>query len=207
MAFVFALIFTILVLPHFNSIADKKMTIPWSNPLFWLISIGFTVLTGMIAGLYPALFLSSFQPVKVLKGTFKAGRNASLPRKVLVIVQFTVSVILIIATITVFRQVQFAKSRPVGYSRQGLITIIMQTYNYHNNLANMRNDLLERGAITGIAESNTPVTENDHFNNGFSWQGMSTQVSAKFNTVNVTQGYGKTVGLEFINGRDFSNKV
>ena len=70
----------------------------------------------------------------------------------------------------------------------------------------MRNDLLERGAITGIAESNTPVTENDHFNNGFSWEGMSTQVSAKFNTVNVTQGYGKTVGLEFINGRDFSDQ-
>ena len=206
LAFIVSLLLVILILPFFNSVSGKQISFPWNNIYFWLAGISFSIVTGLIAGLYPAIYLSSFQPVKVLKGTFKAGRNAAIPRKVLVIVQFTVSVILIIATITVFRQVQFAKSRPVGYSRQGLITIIMQTYNYHNNLANMRNDLLERGAITGIEESNTPVTENDHFNNGFSWQGMSTQVSAKFNTVNVTQGYGKTVGLEFINGRDFSNQ-
>src|SRR5438874_3535044 len=206
LAFIVSLLLVILILPFFNSVSGKQISFPWNNIYFWLAGISFSIVTGLIAGLYPAIYLSSFQPVKVLKGTFKAGRNAAIPRKVLVIVQFTVSVILIIATITVFRQVQFAKSRPVGYSRQGLITIIMQTYNYHNNLANMRNDLLERGAITGIAESNTPVTENDHFNNGFSWEGMSTQVSAKFNTVNVTQGYGKTVGLEFINGRDFSDQ-
>ena len=81
LAFVFALIFAILVLPHFNSIADKKMIMPWSNPLFWLISIGFTVLTGMIADCAPALFLSSFQPVKVLKGTFRSGRNAGSSKK------------------------------------------------------------------------------------------------------------------------------
>jgi ABC-type antimicrobial peptide transport system permease subunit len=70
----------------------------------------------------------------------------------------------------------------------------------------MRNDLLQEGAITEIAESNTPVTENDHYNNGFSWKGMDAQMSAKFNTVNVTGDYGKTVGLEFIDGRDFSRQ-
>ncbi|MGH2563640.1 MAG: ABC transporter permease, partial [Ginsengibacter sp.] len=194
-----------LVLPFFNGVSGKQINLPWINIYFWLCCIGFSAITGLISGLYPALYLSSFQPVKVLKGTFKAGRSASIPRKALVVTQFTVSVILIICTITIYRQVQFAKSRPVGYNRQGLISVVMQTYNYHNNLASMRNDLIQQGAITDMAESNTPVTENDHYNNGFTWQGMNAATSAKFNTVNASEAYGKTVGFELLQGRDFSN--
>lgn len=202
-AFLISLVLVAIILPFFNSVSGKYISLPMGNIYFWLMGIGFSIMTGFIAGVYPALYLSSFRPVKVLKGTFKAGKNASRPRKVLVVLQFTVSVILIIATITVFRQIQFAKSRPTGYSNRGLITIIMRTNNYHNNFNNMRNDLLEQGAITDMAESNSPITENDHFSNGFSWAGMNTAVSARFNTVNVTQDYGKTVGFQFIDGRDF----
>jgi len=205
LAFVASLIIVQLVLPFFNSVSGKQINVPLTNVYFWICCIAFSVLTGLISGLYPALYLSSFQPVKVLKGTFKAGRAASIPRKALVVIQFTVSVVLIICTITVYRQVQFAKSRPVGYNRQGLISVIMQTYNYHNNLASMRNDLIQQGAITGMAESNTPVTENDHFNNGFTWQGMNAATSAKFNTINASETYGKTVGFELLQGRDFSS--
>jgi putative ABC transport system permease protein len=206
LAFIVSILLVLLALPFFNSVSGKQINLPCNSIYFWLAGIGFSLATGLIAGIYPALYLSSFRPVKVLKGTFKAGRFAATPRKILVVLQFTVSVILIISTITVFRQVQFAKSRPVGYSRQGLISIIMQTYGYHNNLANMHNDLLQQGAIAGMAESNTPVTENDHYNNGFTWQGIDPQVSAKFNTVNVTEDYGKTVGFELVNGRDFSRQ-
>jgi ABC-type antimicrobial peptide transport system permease subunit len=205
-AFIISLLLVQLILPLFNSVSGKQINLPLSNIYFWLTGIGFSILTGLIAGVYPALYLSSFRPVKVLKGTFKGGRFAAIPRKTLVVIQFSVSVILIICTITIYRQVQFAKSRPVGYSRQGLITIIMQTYNYHNNFTNMRNDLLQQGAITDMAESNTPVTENDHFNNGFTWQGMDAQKSVKFNTINATLNYGKTVGFELIKGRDFSSE-
>ena len=205
LAFVAAIIIVQFVLPFFDSVSGKQISLPWINIYFWLCCIGFSLLTGLIAGIYPALYLSSFQPVKVLKGTFKAGRAAAIPRKALVVIQFTVSVILIICTITIYRQVQFAKSRPVGYNRKGLISVIMQTYNYHNHLASMRNDLLQQGAITDMAESNTPVTENDHFNNGFTWQGMNAATSARFNTVNASQAYGKTVGFEMLQGRDFSN--
>ena len=205
LAFVAAIIIVQLVLPFFNSVSGKQINIPFTNIYFWLSCIGFSVITGLISGLYPAFYLSSFQPVKVLKGTFKAGRAASIPRKALVVVQFTVSVILTICTLTVYRQVQFAKSRPVGYNRQGLISVLMQTYNYHNNLANMRNDLIQQGAITDMAESNTPVTENDHFNNGFTWQGMNAATSAKFNTINASETYGKTVGFGLLQGRDFSS--
>ncbi len=204
-AFVFAIIIVQLVLPFFNSVSGKQINIPFTNIYFWLCCIAFSLITGLISGLYPAFYLSSFQPVKVLKGTFKAGRAASFPRRILVVLQFSVSIVLIICTITVYRQVQFAKSRPTGYNRQGLISVIMQTYNYHNNLASMRHDLLQQGAITDMAESNSPVTENDHFNNGFTWQGMNAATSARFNTVNVSGTYGKTVGFELLQGRDFSS--
>ena len=93
-----------------NQVADKRLTLLWSTPVFWVIGIGFSLITGIVAGSYPALYLSSFQPVKVLKGTFRVGRLASIPRQVLVVLQFTVSVTLIIGTIVVFRQIEFANN-------------------------------------------------------------------------------------------------
>jgi predicted lysophospholipase L1 biosynthesis ABC-type transport system permease subunit len=111
-AFILAIVLVALSLPWFNELADKQMSIVWSNPYFWAISLAFIILTGFIAGSYPALYLSSFNPVKVLKGTFRAGRFATLPRKVLVVLQYTVSVALIIGTIIVYKQIQHAKDRP-----------------------------------------------------------------------------------------------
>lgn len=111
LAFIVSLGLVYIALPAFNDVAGKKLTILWSSPTFWLIGLTFSLITGILAGSYPALYLSSFQPVKVLKGTFRVGRLASLPRKVLVVLQFTVSVILIIGTIVVFRQIEFAKDR------------------------------------------------------------------------------------------------
>jgi putative ABC transport system permease protein len=203
-AFLFALILVVLILPAFNEVADKKVGVLWSNPFFWLLCLGFCVVTGLIAGSYPALYLSSFQPVKVLKGTFQAGRFAAIPRKVLVVLQFTVSVILIIGTIVVFRQIQFAKNRPIGYDQNGLIMTPLLSPEIHNHFNSVRNDLIKSGAVTEMAESGSPVTDVWSTNGGFMWKGKDPNQGVDFPNNGVTHGYGKTVGWQFTEGRDFS---
>jgi len=203
-SFVLAIALVQLTLPWFNGVASKKMFIPWGNPLFWLTGIGFTLITGIVAGSYPALYLSSFQPVKVLKGTFRVGRFASLPRKVLVVLQFTISLALIIGTIIVYNQIQYSKSRPIGYNRDGLMMIDMKSPDFYGKFDLLRTDLKNSGAIQELAESSSPVTGVWSNNGGFSWPGKDPNLDADFATIWVTHEYGKTVGWQFKEGRDLS---
>lgn len=205
-AFVLSIVLVILCLPFFNEVADKKIAIPWSRPEFWLAGIGFSIITAIIAGSYPALYLSSFQPVKVLKGTFRAGRFAAVPRKVLVVVQFAVSIILIIGTAVVFRQIQHAKNRPVGYSRDGLVSIFMATGDIHKHFEAVRQELKNNGAIAEMAESGSPTTETWSSTSGFEWKGKDPEQSVDFSFDEVSHDYGKTVGWQFVQGRDFSRE-
>lgn len=203
-AFFIALMLTQLLLPWFNSVAHKKMNIPWGTPAFWLICLVFTLVTGLLAGSYPALFLSSFRPVKVLKGTFKTGRLAGLPRKVLVVTQFTVSVALIIGTIIVYQQIQHTKNRPVGYDRNGLVMIEMNTPEFYGKYDVLRSELKRKGAIVEMAESSSPLTGVWSNNGGFNWEGKDPNLDTDFATFWVTHEYGKTVGFQMAEGRDFS---
>ena len=203
-AFFLSVVFARLMLPWFNQVAGKNISILWTNPLFWLFGLVFSLITGIIAGSYPAFYLSSFQPVKVLKGTFKAGRFASLPRKVLVVLQFTVSVTLIVGTVVVFRQVQFTKNRPVGYTRAGLIQVRLKTPDIYNHFSAVRNDLLQSGAVSEIAESGSPMTQLWRDNADISWRDKPTGMQADFGTIPVTPEYGKTVNWKIIEGRDLS---
>ena len=204
LSFIAAILIAALVLPSFNNIADKDISIPWSNYRFWLAGIAFTLLTGLLAGSYPALYLSSFNPVKVLKGTFKAGRFASLPRRVLVVIQFTVSVSLIIGTVIVYQQIQFAKNRPVGYSRERLISLRPASPEYKGKYNALRNELKKTGVVEEIATSNYSITSTLGWNGGFAWQGK--KINPTFNTIFVSHEYGKTIGWEFLDGRDFSRE-
>ncbi|WP_199563253.1 ABC transporter permease [Runella aurantiaca] len=206
LAFVVSLLLVLLSLPLFNEVADKKLSLLWENPVFWLAGVGFSLITGLIAGSYPALYLSSFQPVKVLKGTFRVGRFASVPRKVLVVVQFTVSVTLIIGTSIVFRQIQHAKNRPIGYDRNGLITVTMNTPELYRDYNVLRDALLASGGAIEMSTSSTAATNLNSHNGGFDWEGKDPNFKDSFGTIAVTHDFGKTVGWQFVQGRDFSRK-
>ena len=203
-ALILSLLLVELLLPSFNQIADKKMTILWTAPSFWMLLVGFSLLTGLIAGSYPALYLSSFQPVKVLKGTFKVGRLASIPRKVLVVFQFTVSMALIIGTVIIYLQVQFSKDRPIGYNRNNLMMISMKTPEFQGKFDLIRNELKSSGAIVELAQSSSPLTDIWSNSGGFNWEGKDPNLDTDFGIIGVTHEFGKTVGWNFKEGRDFS---
>jgi putative ABC transport system permease protein len=203
-AFALSILLVQLSLPFFNEVADKQMFIPWSNPLFWIMSVGFSLITGLITGSYPAFYLSSFKPIKVLKGSFRVGRLAAIPRKVLVVLQFSVSVTLIIGTIVVFRQIQFAKNRPVGYSRDGLVYVPTVTADIHKNFEAVKADLVKTGAIVSIAEAGSSPTGNASSTSAVEWEGKDPNLSVDFPQNAISYDYGKTIGWQFKDGRDFS---
>ncbi|HYG18868.1 MAG TPA: ABC transporter permease [Ohtaekwangia sp.] len=206
-AFLLAMAVAAISISWFNDLAGKKMTMPWGNYYFWLAATGFIIFTGLVAGSYPALYLSSFKPIQALKGGFRAGRLASLPRKVLVVIQFTVSVVLITGTIIVYQQIQFAKNRPVGYNREGLLMIQMTTRDFHANLDVLHTELEKSGVVAAVGESIGPVTDVWASNGGFDWRDKDPALQTEFATLAITAGYGETVGWQFLKGRDFSREL
>lgn len=203
-AFALSFLLVAAALPWFNDVADKKMTLPWNSPIFWLSGLIFSIFTGLVAGSYPAFYLSSFNPVKVLKGTFRAGKMAAIPRKALVVVQFTVSIFLIIGTSVVYKQILHTKDRPVGYDRAGLIMIEMLTPDFYGKYDVLNDQLKKEGLITEMSESSSPMDAVQSNSGGFNWEGKDPALVAGFGTIWVTHDYGKTIGWEVVNGRDFS---
>jgi putative ABC transport system permease protein len=191
-------------LPYFNEITGKNLVLLWRNSSFWLSGFGFSLITGLLAGSYPAIYLSSFKPAIVLKAAFKAGRFAAIPRKALVVIQFTVSIILIIGTIVVFRQVQFAKDRPIGYNQNGLISVNTNNAAIHNQYRVVRNELLKSGAIKEMAESGNPITSVWSGRGGLEWKDKDPNSAVVFPFIDVSHQYGNTVGWQLKDGRDFS---
>ena len=205
-AFIVSIVIAWFSLPFFNKVADKQMLIPWSSLLFWLMCLAFILITAFIAGSYPAFYLSSFKPIKVLKGTFKAGRFAVIPRRVLVVLQFTVSVTFIIGTIIVYRQIQFAKDRPVGYTRANLISIPTSNSSIHDHFDAVKNELLQTGVIVSAAEARSPATNLWNSTSGLSWAGKDPNQSIDFGVVYASKDYGKTIDWQLKEGRDFSSE-
>ena len=203
-AFVLALIIVALALPYFNKLTDKEMTLQVTNPVFWLIMILFTLVTGLLAGSYPAFYLSSFNPVRVLKGNLKAGKRSSLPRKILVVIQFASSVVLMIGTIIVYQQIQYGKNRPIGFNNKGLITVDWSD-DIGKHIESLRQELLSSGAAISMCQSNSPPTDIYSNNDGWQWKGSQpVDKSVLFSTIATTYDYIKTLGIKLLEGRDFS---
>jgi putative ABC transport system permease protein len=206
-SFLIALLGVVLLLPAFNGLANKHIIIEWASPGFWLVTLGFCFFTGLLAGSYPAFYLSGIDPGKALKGSFKAGTSAAMFRKALVVMQFTISVILIVGTVTVYRQIEFARNRPVGYDRTALLSIRAGSSELHKHFDALANDLTKSGAVIAVAESYGPPTSGTGSTSQLDWKGKDPNLSVDFSSFGASIDYGKTVGWEIIAGRDFQRDV
>ena len=204
LAFGAAILLLILTIQPFNALADKAISLPFSQPGFWGISLVFVLLTLLLAGLYPAFYLSSFQPVRVLKGAVNIGRFAALPRKVLVVAQFTVSVILVLGTLIIHKQLQFARNRPVGYELESLISMHLSDPGLIGKVDVIRTELLQTGVVSEVATSSSRLTGVNAFGGAFDWHGKDPSRNMEVIFFNVSPEFGKTVGWEIVSGRDFS---
>lgn len=204
LAFIIAIGLVELFLPWFRALADQAIPLPWSSIGFWISGISFTLITGLIAGTYPALYLSAFKPIKVLKGVFRVGPQAAIPRKVLVVLQFSVSAILIICTVVVFNQIQFAKKRPIGYNSDNLVTVPMKSHEIKAQFAAFRNELLNSAAVLEMTQTESSAVSSYTTNGGLDWNGKPPGMQDEFVTIGTDHQFGKTFQWTISSGRDFS---
>jgi putative ABC transport system permease protein len=207
MAFIsllFALILVKLLLPVFGSIIGIQLNVPYGNIYAWLAAIAVTLLTGIVAGSYPAFFLSSFLPVKVLKGQVVSVRSSVTPRKVLVIVQFTFAICLILSSIFVYKQIGYIRNRPVGYDRNGLLEMPVEGA-MDKKFESFRLDLINAGAITDGAMTGSSISNNNSSSWGITWPGqMPGEDKLPIDQMAATYHVVSTYGLKLTQGRDFS---
>jgi len=201
-AFILALLVVQLVLPAFTAMTGEIIGIPWGNGLFWVTMIGYLLLTGLLAGSRPAFYLSSFQPVKVLKGKIKVGRAAAWPRKVLVVLQFTCSIGLIIGTAIVYQQIEHAKERPRGYDPNRLVI----SGDPGSSYTSFKQEALRTGVVTGVTRSLSPATEVHSHNIVDQWPGMEPgEAFAPVMNAVADNDFFKTLGIGFVAGSNFVN--
>src|SRR5688572_20630342 len=200
-AFGVSLLLVQLALPSFNALTNTSIAIPFSNTGFWLIMLGYVFGTGLLAGSRPAFYLSSFQPIKVLKGAMQTGKSGVLPRKVLVVLQFTCSIALIISTIIVYQQIQHAKARPRGYDPNRLL--VTSGHNWYYTA--LKQEVLQTGVVSSMAKSMSPVTEIYSRNNIDDWEGRlpNEPLALAMNSISDSD-YFKTVGMQIKEGRNFT---
>ncbi|HVS97544.1 MAG TPA: ABC transporter permease [Puia sp.] len=192
----------VLSLPGFNQLTQKQLYIPFGSIWFWLSAVAFILFTGLLAGSYPAFFLSSFQPVKVLKGTFKAANALVTPRKLLVVLQFTFAITLIICTIVVKQQIDYARERESGYDQGNLIYHFL-TGDLEKNYELVRRALLSEGVATAVCKTSSPITDNYSDTWGFVWKGKDPEDKTDFLMTCADRGMTRTTGLQLVEGRDF----
>ena len=202
-AFVLSVITVYLVLPSFNSLVDKNLTLDITQPLFWGAALVLVLFTGIISGSYPALYLSSFNPVKVLKGTFLAGRKSALPRHILVIGQFAISILLISATIIIYQQIQHIKNRDIGYDPNNLI-MIPASQDTQKNFAVIKNELMQTGIISAVNRSFSPITSIWWKAPAPDWDGKPAGAELIVASMATDIDYTKTMGVKVTQGKDFT---
>ena len=198
---VVALLLVQFSLPSFDLLVGKELKLPYSNIFFWLAAISFILITGILAGSYPAFFLSSFRPVSVLKGSFKKVQALITPRKVLVVLQFSFAIILIICTLVVVNQIRYAQNRNTGYDRNRLGYHFL-TGDLNQKYPLLKNELLNSGIASFVCRTSNPLTEVWSDTWGIGWQGKSPYDKTDFIRVSTDENLVRSAGLKIIKGRD-----
>lgn len=201
-AFLFAVVIVLLALPSFNTLAGTVIMLPYTSGWFWLITLGCTFTTAIIAGSRPAFYLSSFNPVQVLKGTIQTARGAALSRKALVIVQFSCSIVLIISTVIIYQQIQHAKDRPTGYTTSRLVTSTTND-DINANAVAIKHALLQSGAVASITTSSSPATGVNWHSDVDNFAGKNAGETVEMGMISVSEDYFKTLGMQLKEGHDF----
>lgn len=201
-AFIVAIVMVTIALPFFNTLVNKQLHVDYGNGWFWAFALTFIIATGILAGSYPAFFLSSFSPVKVLKGTFKKAQSKVNPRSILVVVQFTFAIILIISTMIVSRQIHYIQRRDRGYNQDALLYTPLEGEIDKNYLL-IRQELLNSRAVTSVTKSMSPITNQWSDGWGYSWQGSTPEdEKMDFGRFSTDADFVKTMGMKLLQGRD-----
>jgi putative ABC transport system permease protein len=202
LSFGLALVLTQIALGPFNQLIGKTLTIQYNNPAWWAFAIGFILFTGLLAGSYPAFYLSSFQPVKVLKGTFKKANALVSTRKALVILQFTFAIALIISTLIVERQIKYAQERDAGYDRHNLVYTYAQG-DFQKHYQSIKSELVSSGAALSVNASLGPITQHWSDGWGYAWPGCS-EADKRIDFIHFSSDadFVKTMGATLVEGRD-----
>ncbi len=192
-----------LLLPTFNSLAGKQLSLPVGQPFFWAMVAGLLLLTGLTAGSYPALFLSSLHPIRVLKGSLKVGWLAIAFRKGLVVFQFVLSMIFLVGTIVIYQQMQYVQTKNLGYDRENLLYLpiegeLVKKYSLFKEEASKLPGIL---SISRMRHSPTVI---DHSTSDIRWVGKEPSQLTSFSDELVGYDFVKTMKLKVLQGRDFS---
>jgi putative ABC transport system permease protein len=202
-AVLLAVVMLYLLMPSYNALVKKELSIDIFKIPHMLSLAGIGIIAGLMAGSYPAFYLSSFNPIRVLKGMkIKTGAGAVFIRKGLVITQFAVSIILIISTVIIYQQIQHVKNRDIGYNKENTITMDLRG-NMKEHFNAIKNQLLATGYIENAATSLHDALHVYSFGDGFSWQGKDPNNKISIHSNVVSPEYIATMGMKVVGGRDF----
>jgi ABC-type antimicrobial peptide transport system permease subunit len=200
----FSLFLSILLvemfLPLFNGLTDKAIDVNYFEPTLLMTFIGTALFTGLVAGSYPAFYLSSFEAVKTLKGSLKSSGGEVFARKGLVVIQFTLSVVLIICTLVVYKQIQFTQTKNLGYDKDNLLYFTVEG-GLESNWESFRQEVSNVQGVNNISRSGANFMGRNSNTSGLNWPGKDPETLVLFENVSADYGLIETLGFELADGR------